>query len=155
MTKGIEVDAVIILASKGEVRTHWDIKARVVRADGPKVSVEQDHWLSMNRLVGTLVNLHYAGPIMKNLSIRSGILFRMSLPVEAVEVALSDIVEGMEPTIMVTSSEIIRPMAEPCVRVPLSVLRELRGQEAGIESTRRALVKTWSQDRRTGNAAGK
>ena len=48
--------------------------------------------------------------------------------------------------------EIIRPMDEPCVRVPLSILKELRGQESGIEYSRRALVRTWSEDRRTGKA---
>jgi hypothetical protein len=156
----VDVAAVVIEASKKHVdrQAHWTIKARIVRVLGdraPKVSLEQEHWLSINKLTGTIVNLSYSGPILTNLSIRSGILFRLAMPAVEVEKALLAVARDEEPEVSVKEPEVIRPMNEPCVRVPLSILRELRGQEAGIEYSRRALVRTWSQDRRTGKAASK
>lgn len=100
-------------------------------------------------LVGTSVDVDYQGVLLPNMVARTGILFRLSIPLAAANEALDAIAEGRTPTIEV-APEVIRPMTEPCARVPLSLLRELRGQEAGTEMSRRALVKVWSEDRRTG-----
>lgn len=151
----IDVVAVVISAQKRHVnrKPQWTVKARVIRilSESPKLSVESESWLSILKFTGTVVNLTYSGPILKNVSIRPGILFRCSLPQREVEQALEQIAQDETPELHVRP-EVIRPMAEPCVRVPLSILRELRGQEAGIEYTRRALVQTWSEDRQTGKA---
>ena len=156
----VDVAAVVISAEKKHVdrQMQWMIRARIIRILGdraPRVPLEQEHWLSINKLTGIAINLQYSGPILTNLSIRSGILFRLSVPGLEVEKALLAVANEEEPEIVVTEPEVIRPMNEPCVRVPLSILRELRGQEAGIEYSRRALVRTWSEDRRTGKAASK
>jgi hypothetical protein len=83
--------------------------------------------------------------------LKAGILFRLGLPIESANLALDEIADGKN-SVLKVQPDLIRPMAEPSVRVPLSLLRELRGQEAGMEMSRRALVKAWSEDRRTGKS---
>lgn len=142
----VDVSAVIIDASKRHVdrRIHWTMKARIV-AVAAKVPAEK-------ALTGLLLKIRYNGPLVPNLSIRPGILFKVGIPVPVAEKALDEVAEERYPEIAV-DPEILKAMPEPCVRVPLSLLRELRGQELGTEFSRRALVRTWSEDRRTGNAA--
>lgn len=142
----VDVAAVIIDATKRHFdrRIHWTMKARIV-AVAAKVPAEK-------ALTGLLLKIRYNGPLVPNLSIRPGILFKVSIPVSVAEKALDEVAEERYPEIAV-EPEILKAMPEPCVRVPLSLLRELRGQEIGTEFSRRALVRTWSEDRRTGTAA--
>lgn len=154
----LDVIAVVISSSKKHVnrQPRWDVSARIVSpVRGPRAPIETAPWLSVNKLSGTIVNLQYSGLLLKNLNFRPGILFRFAMSSVDVENALAEVAEGREPEITIDSPDIVRPMAEPCVRVPLSILSELRGQEARIEYGRRALVKTWSEDRRTGKASSK
>lgn len=104
-------------------------------------------------LIGSAVSVTYSGVLLPNMVVKTGILFRLSVPIELANAALDEIAEGRDAVIR-TEPDVIRPMAEPCARVPLSLLRELRGQEAGTEMSRRALVKTWAEERRTGRKTG-
>lgn len=104
-------------------------------------------------LVGAAVKVDYQGVMLPNMVTKTGILFRLPIPLDVANQAIDQIADGAEPTISVTP-DVIRPMTEPCARVPLSILRELRGQEAGTEMSRRALVKVWSEDRKTGKGTG-
>lgn len=107
--------------------------------------------LGERALVGSVVQISYSGNLLPNMVIKVGILFRVSLPLETANAALDDIANGVPPEYTISfTPNLIRPMTEPCVRVPLSLLRDLRGQESFAEMTRRALIKTWSEDRRTG-----
>ena len=126
----VDVVAVIIDATRKHIeRKHqWTIKARVVRVVA-QVPAEK-------ALTGLVLNITYNGPLVPNLSIHPGILFRVSIPLADAEKALDEVA-----------------MPEPCARVPLSLLQELRGQEAGTEFSRRAIMRFWSEDRRTGKAA--
>jgi hypothetical protein len=100
-------------------------------------------------LIGSTLHVRYEGILLPNMILKTGILFRLSIPIDAANAALDSIADGNAASIIVKPT-IIRPMSEPCARVPLSLLRELRGQELGTELSRRALVKTWSEDRSTG-----
>lgn len=120
------------------------IKGRIVEVKA-KASAEK-------ALIGTTVSIKYAGVMLPHMILKVGILFRLNVPLESANAALDKIADGQEPTIDV-EPQLIRPMAEPSARVPLSLLRELRGQELGTEMSRRALVKAWSEDRRTGKSS--
>jgi hypothetical protein len=148
VTDQVLVSATIINATNrpSPAGTVWTIEARIVSVNA-KVPAEA-------ALVGLLMKVDYVGYLLPRMSVRSGLLFRAALPLEVAEAALDQVAKDNEPVITCQVSE-IRPMAEPCVRVPLSLLRELRGQEARAEMSRRSLVKTWGEDRRTGKMASK
>lgn len=142
----VDVVAVIIDATRRHIdRKHqWTMKARIVRV-AAKVPAEK-------ALTGLVLNIIYNGPMVPNLSIHPGILFRVSIPLVQAEKALDDVAAEQQPEITLTP-DILKAMPEPCARVPLSLLQELRGQEAGTEYSRRALMRFWSEDRRTGKAS--
>jgi hypothetical protein len=119
------------------------IKGRIVEVRA-KISAEK-------ALTGATVNVKYSGVLLPYMILKIGILFRLNIPLEQANAALDEVAEGKDPVIAV-EPELIRPMSEPSARVPLSLLRELRGQELGTELSRRALVKAWSEDRRTGKS---
>jgi len=152
MNEAIEVSAVVLQSSKRheDRKPIWALRARVIKilSDHPKLPADHG-WMSPLRFVGTTLNIRYAGTVLHQLRLTPGIVFRLSIPKPDVAVALEQIANDQEPELAL-EPDFIRPMDEPCVRVPLSVLTELRGQEAGIEYARRALVQTWSKDRRTG-----
>ena len=139
----VDVVAVIIDATRKHVdrKQHWTMKARIVRVVA-KVPAEK-------ALTGLVLNISYTGPLVPNLSIHPGILFRVSIPLVEAEKALDEVAAEKQPEIALTP-DILKAMPEPCARVPLSLLQELRGQEAGTEFSRRALMRFWSEDRRTG-----
>ncbi len=141
----VDVVAVIIDAARRHVdrKQHWRIKARIVRVVA-QVPAEK-------ALTGLVLNIAYSGPLVPHLSIHPGILFRVSIPLADAEKALDGVAENQAPEIALTP-DILKAMPEPCARVPLSLLQELRGQEAGTEFSRRALMRFWSEDRRTGKA---
>lgn len=144
MTDGI-VETTVCITSVSRKRKGTLIKGRIVdvqaRAPAEKA------------LVSAPVEVDYQGVLLPNMVVRSGILFRLGIPLEDANQALDLIADGQDPVLRL-SPEVIRPMSEPCPRVPLSLLRELRGQEAGTEMSRRALLKIWSEDRRTGKVGG-
>lgn len=142
----MDVVAVIIDATRKHIdRKHqWTIKARIVRVVA-QVPAEK-------ALTGLVLNITYNGPLVPNLSIHPGILFRVSIPLVDAEKALDEVGAEKLPEIALVP-DILKAMPEPCARVPLSLLQELRGQEAGTEFSRRALMRFWSEDRRTGKAA--
>lgn len=153
----VGVVAVITSSMKNEeasTRHHWvgQINARVISVlSKTPEKARQESWLSITKFSGTKLVLQYNGPIMPKVSLRSGILFRFSLSRAEVETALEAVARDEVP-ILTVEAGLIRPLAQPCVRVPLDLLRELRGQEAITEAARRALVDAWGLDRRTGKA---
>lgn len=137
------VDSVVCIT---EIRRRHDsvsIRGRIIDVTA-KATAEK-------ALIGSSVEVSYAGIMLPYMVLKVGILFRLGLPLDTANLALDEIAEGKSAVLKV-QPELIRPMAEPSVRVPLSLLRELRGQEAGMEMSRRALVKAWSEDRRTGKS---
>jgi hypothetical protein len=105
-------------------------------------------------LMGQRMHLRYDGVLLAQLALKRGILFQVQAPLALVNAALDLIAEGKEAPLRFQPL-FIRPMAEPCVRVPLSLLRELRGQEIGTEYSRRALVSLWdAKDANDKNARG-
>jgi len=154
MKKTIDVGAVIVSSDKTrkDGRNHWSVKARIFQIISRQPKVNEDTWMSILNLTGTSLNLSYNGPYIPNMSFRSGIVFRLALSITDVEQALEAAARGETPELTV-NPEVLRPLSEPCARVPLSILRELRGQEAGIEYSRRALVQAWGEDRKTGDHA--
>lgn len=148
------VAAAVLQAERKRV---WDIKARIISVladDAPRLPAGDDTWMSLLKIVGSVIEIKYDGSKVKNLVFHPGMLFRIPIPEGAVETSLDQIASGKDCVLSLTP-DILRPMDEPCVRVPLSLLKELRGQEAGIEYSRRALVTTWSKDRKTGHSAKK
>lgn len=127
----------------------WVVGARVVRVDA-RVPAER-------ALVGCRLRVSFIGTLLPGLVLRPGILCVVGVPLALAEQALDEIAEERRDPLdgepLAFSTQVVRPLAEPCVRVPLSLLRELRGQEATTENVRRALVHVWSEDRRTGSAA--
>ena len=137
------VDTVVCIT---EIRRRQDaisIRGRVVDVKA-KATAEK-------ALIGSVVEVAYSGIMLPHMIIKVGILFRLGIPLDVANAALDDIADGKD-SIVKVEPDLIRPMAEPSVRVPLSLLRELRGQEAGMEMSRRALVKAWAEDRRTGKS---
>lgn len=124
----------------------WTVDARIVNVV-TRFSAEM-------ALVGLPLRVEYAGYLLPRMSLRSGLLFRVGIPISVAEGALDAVAEGKEPVVACTATN-VKSMAEPCVRVPLSLLKELRGQEARGERSRQALVRTWSEDRRTGKMSAK
>ena len=103
-----------------------------------------EEWMSPLRLGGMPVTVitdkkavpHQIPPL------RKGSLFTCSVGHDVVEYLLNCALVGeIDETPVVTSG--IQPVHEPCVRVPLSVLRELRGQEGTTEAARSAIVSVW------------
>lgn len=143
----VEVTAVVLHAVPGDI---WTVRAKVVSVVA-KVHAEY-------ALVGTQLQLTLSKPPHPTLvtrgTMKSGILFRVEVPVDVAEHALDLIGNNVDIDSLVLefAPTSVRPVAEPCVRVPLSVLRELRSQESTVERTRQALLHAWSQDRRTGKA---
>jgi hypothetical protein len=137
------VEAVVCITS---IKKSGDfvINGRVVDVRA-KISAEK-------ALINSTIEVRYKGVILQNMVLKVGILFRVSIPLDVANSALDKIAEGVEHLISI-EPELIRPMAEPSVRVPLSLLRELRGQELGTEMSRRSLVKAWSEDRKTGKSS--
>lgn len=105
-------------------------------------------------LIGQRMSLVYDGVLLAQLALKRGILFRVQMPLALANEALDKLALG-QPTAVKFQPLFIRPMEEPCVRVPLSLLRELRGQEIGTEYSRRALVSLWNAgDSHDENAGG-
>jgi hypothetical protein len=143
MTGNDVVEAVVCITS---IKRSGDlvINGRVVDVKA-KISAEK-------ALINSTIEVRYNGIMLQNMVLKVGILFRVSIPLEVANSALDKIAEGADHVISI-EPELIRPMSEPSVRVPLSLLRELRGQELGTEMSRRALVKAWAEDRRTGKSS--
>ena len=142
----VDVVAVIIDAARKNIdRKHqWTIKARIIRVTA-KVPAEK-------ALTGLVLNIVYNGPLVPNLAVLPGILFRVAIPLVEAEKALDEVAAETQPEIALVP-DILKAMPEPCARVPLSLLQELRGQETGTEFSRRALMRFWSEDRRTGKTS--
>jgi hypothetical protein len=142
--------------AKASTRRTWagEINARViyVLSGTSEIARVQENWLSITKLSGTRLAISYDGPILPKMSIRSGILFRIALDSDTVAQALETVAQGQVPTMSIMAS-VIRPLAQPCVRVPLEMLKELRGQEVSLEMAKLALVDAWETDRKTGKAA--
>jgi len=100
-------------------------------------------------LLGYSIKLDYKSSIRQGLVFNPGFLIRTVISMDIVDSFIDKIAAGdtEEPHIVVDE---IRPINEPCVRVPLSLFMSLRGQEAVAEMQRRALVRAWSEDRKTG-----
>ena len=121
--------------AKDGARKRWGIQALIagVVAKAP----------AERALIGQRMSLVYDGVLLAQLALKRGILFRVQMPLALANEALDRLALG-EPTAIKFQPLFIRPMEEPCVRVPLSLLRELRGQEIGTEYSRRALVSLWN-----------
>lgn len=137
------VDTIVCITEIRKKQESFSIKARVIDVKA-KATAEK-------ALIGSMVEVSYSGSMLPYMVLKVGILFRLGIPLEVANSALDEIADGKNPITKV-QPDLIRPMAEPSVRVPLSILRELRGQEAGMEMSRRALVKAWAEDRRTGKS---
>jgi hypothetical protein len=95
--------------------------------------------------------MQYRGPLLPKMVLRSGILCRTEMPLDVANRALDELAADGTPTALF-EPRLVRPLSEPCVRVPLSLLRELRGQEPSTDRQRIALVRAWGDDRKTGTA---
>lgn len=137
------VDTIVCITEIRRKQDSFNIKARIIDVKA-KATAER-------ALIGATVEVSYSGIMLPYMVLKVGILFRLGIPLDIANSSLDEIADGKNPVIKV-QPELIRPMAEPSVRVPLSLLRELRGQEAGMEMSRRALVKAWAEDRRTGKS---
>lgn len=139
MSINVDVVACIVRLTRRERAAVLDSRIVSVKAEVP----------AEKALIGSRLLVNYSGVLLPNMVLRTGILFRASIPLADANKALDVVAEHGSAEIQI-SPDIIRPMAEPCARVPLSLLRELRGQEVGTEMSRRALVKMWSEERTTG-----
>jgi len=140
------VDVTFLIWNTLRATTQWSVSGRIIDVR-PQVPAEQ-------ALVGVRLVLKYQGTLLPQLALRAGVLCRVELPLAVAESLLDQIANDVLPSDIPPATvrvDVIRPLNEPCVRVPLSRLRELRGQEAGGEMCRRALVDAWSTDRRTGH----
>ena len=117
----------------------WRMQGRITHV--------QTRVTSEKALVGAEVVLLHEGSVLPGLPLRTGLLCRATISLEEANLMLDQVAELQESPLEVRPSA-IRPMNEPCARVPLSLFRELRGQESNTEMSRRALVKVWSEDRR-------
>lgn len=149
MTEDEVIDAVDMVAALDDIHVmqlsngrktwkRWSMKA-VVTSVVAKVPAER-------ALIGQRLHLSYDGVLLAQLALKRGILFRVQVPLALANDALDALANGA-PKPIEFQPAFIRPMDEPCVRVPLSLLRELRGQEIGTEYGRRALVSLWSTAR--------
>ena len=136
------VEAVVVLTQAERQGSVWKMQGRIesVRA---KASAER-------ALVGLRVSMTYEGRLLPKVYLASGLLTQVDIPLKDAEAALDRLAAEEKDVTIEFKPVLLKPMAEPCVRVPLSLLRELRGQEAGAETSRRVLVSTWSDERRTG-----
>jgi hypothetical protein len=90
-------------------------------------------------LIGCPVSIRVAQTQKPRVRLQPGFLIRTELPLITVNNALDSIAsETPDFTIKLTDT-IIEPMSEPSIRIPLSLLRELRGQEWQTEQSRRVL----------------
>ncbi len=140
--ESVDVTAVMLVAVRHSPNL-WTIKARIINVV-EKVPAER-------ALIGCLVDLTYRGTLLPHLALKVGLLIRVGIPLVDAERHLDLIAEGNDPFVappLVFEALVLRPMTEPCVRVPLSLLRELRSQEFRAESVRSALVHAWTEDRK-------
>ncbi len=141
----VETVAVLLRTEKLGPK-HWALEARIVQVSA-KVAAER-------ALVGVVLKMDFTGPMLPHLALKPNVLVRVGVPLDVAERALDAIATTGEEPLGEKGIEVqfhalqLRPMAEPCPRVPLSLLRELRGQEASTEMQRRALIYVWSKDRR-------
>ena len=122
------------------------VRGRVLKA---RIAQVLSRVTAERALIGFEVESIMDGFVLPGLPLRPGVLVKALIPLEIVDKALDQIAEGAPPKLEIPSTS-LRCMTEPCARVPLSLLRELRGQEATTEMARRALVKVWAEDRKTG-----
>ena len=92
-----------------------------------------------------------AGKMRKHVVLKPGIIFRVMIPDNVVDDTIRKITDGTKPHDSFEARD-IHPINEPCVRVPLSLLMALRGQDGTSEAQRRAVAHAWSEDRRTGRS---
>lgn len=95
-------------------------------------------------LVGSSVVIQYAGRILPNQVLKQGLLFTVDVPISEVNALLDARVAGALPLHLPVVA--ISPMKEPCVRVPISLLTELRGQVAATEMSRQAITSIWKSN---------
>jgi len=112
---------------------------RIVDMDR-SASAPVDHWLSPLKVIGLSAEATFTGPLLPKLVLRPGILVRLAIPEAVIGAALEAYASGEAAHVMRFTTDVLRPMNEPCVRVPITLLRELRGFEARSEYARRALV---------------
>lgn len=132
-----QVDLVVVIKDQPSKNV---IRGRVVRIDA-KAAAE---W----SLVGLQVRIQFEDAAKPHLVLKSGILVRVTLGIDAVNGIINRIADGSDYEELTVTD--LRPLNEPCVRIPLSLFSMLRGQDATSEYERRALETAWSQDRRTG-----
>ena len=126
----------------------WMVHGRVVDVDN-KVPAE-------TALCGVRVRVMYRGPMKKHLVFKAGIVLQIGIPLPIAEKVLDIIGDGTEPMdIVIEAFEVlaIHLVSEPCARVPISILREMRGFSPKTEMSRRAILQVWSEDRKTGTKA--
>lgn len=143
MTAPVDVVAAVIEARRdGE----WKIRARVISVEA---QVPAEH-----ALIGLPLTITFGRTPHSDIVLKPGILFRVGIPVEIAEGVLDAIAAEDDATAdkfqAVFEAEMLRPMAEPCVRIPLSLLKALRSQEPRAEASRQALLMLWAKDRWTG-----
>jgi len=80
-----------------------------------------------------------------DLNMKPGMLFMATVSVEAINAALDELAADREPVLYHVGP--IALMPEPCIRVPVSLLRELRGQDPWTDASRLALVKPFMKPR--------
>lgn len=105
-----------------------------------------EEWMSPLRLSGMIVPLLLSkSQIPKQIPpMKKGALFIGNLRLDTLEYLLNCAASDRDPDLQPISLDIF-PVTEPCVRVPISVLKELRGQEGTIEAARSALVGVWNR----------
>ena len=105
-----------------------------------------EEWMSPLRLSGMPISVTTDKKSLPRQMppLRKGSLFVCSVEQSLIEYLLECVLSYMVPDAPLVTSD-IQPVSEPCVRVPLSVLRELRGQEGTIEATRSAIVSVWNK----------
>lgn len=80
-----------------------------------------------------------------NIHFHKGFVLSTDLPLALVEPALNTLSAGGSGPFEAGALDVFS-VAEPCVRVPISLLRMMRGQEAYTERQRAALTSMWDKE---------
>ena len=162
MTNKIDTTVNVVSCAFKDVedKRHWRVCVRVIDLTGkelPNIPAE-GNWFSIYSIIGSKLMLKFTTNrprgkdrvLLPNVTLGVGNLARIYLDRADIELVL-DKVACSDVSVSEVAIENIYPCNTPCVRVPLSLLEELRGQEAfRAERARAAIIETWKTDRHTG-----
>lgn len=142
----------------------WTVRGRIVEIERvtPKKPVGEGNWFSVAKAIRQLVDIKFTTKIperrekvlLPNVTLKTGNLANVKLTDADLESILDILVSG-EDRVHTATVDCIYPMRVPCVRVPLTLLEELRGPYERVDQSRKALIETWRNDRHTGVPKGK